>query len=432
MSDLLLPAIVLGIDTPIGLAIIRDLGDHGVKVYGIGRTPEALGMSSRHLQRGFVRADGEAALIAQLLELGRRFGKACLFAISESDIALLNRHRDTLVESFQLMFADEARMSRVLNKEQTYAAAVQVGVRVPMTEQVASMAEVLVLGNALRFPVVLKWANPNEVVAVLERSGLALDKTHYCYSADELIAYLQPYEEVGRYPLIQEYCAGYGLGQFVLMHQGEAHYVFQHRRVHEWPPEGGFSSLCESVSLASHQALMAKSIALLRELEWEGIAMVEYRHDPNTDESTLMEINGRFWGSLPLAQHAGAAFPWLSYSLLGMGQPVRQNSYRSGMRCRFMIPETKRLVRILFQKDKIADKSVSFRRLPELCEFLVDFVRPQTRYYVFKWTDPAPFFADVRHMMWASVRKVFSRRATASVALPPAAVDVADVDAKLR
>jgi predicted ATP-grasp superfamily ATP-dependent carboligase len=417
MNEVLLPAVVLGIDTPIGLAIIRDLGSRGVKVVGIGRSAGALGMSSRYLHEGLVRVAGEAALIEQLLELGHGLGKACLFAISESDIAMLNRHRARL-STFRPMFADEARMTRVLNKEQTYAAAARVGVRVPRTEQVASMAEVLALGGVLRFPVVLKWANPNDVVAILDKAGLALDKTCYCYSADELLAYLQPYEQVGLYPLIQEYCGGYGLGQFVLMHKGEAHYAFQHRRVHEWPPEGGFSSLCESVPLASHQDLMAQSIALLRELEWDGIAMVEYRHDPATGESALMEINGRFWGSLPLAYHAGAAFPWLSYSLLGMGQPVSQGGYRSGMRCRFMIPETKRLLRILFKPGMIADKNVSFRRLPELCEYLADFIRPRTCYYVFQWTDPAPFFADLGQMLRTGLRKVSGKRASARADAP--------------
>lgn len=404
MSITLLPAVVLGIDTPIGLAIIRDLGIHGVKVVGIGRSATALGMSSRYLHEGLVRATGEVALLAQLEALGARLGKACLFAISESDIAMLNRHRDRL-GAFQLMFADEARMTRVLNKEQTYAAAERVGLRVPRTEQVTGIEQVPALAQELRFPVVLKWANPNDVVDTLAKAGLTLDKTHYCYSAEQLLAYLQPYEKVRLFPLIQEYCAGYGLGQFVLMHKGEAHYAFQHRRVHEWPPEGGFSSLCESVPLAEHQALMAQSIDLLRELEWEGIAMVEYRLDPATGEAALMEINGRFWGSLPLAYHAGASFPWLSYSLLGMGQKVAQGSYRAGMRCRFMIPETKRLARILFRQDKIADKNVSFRRLPELFGYVADFIRPNTRYFVFQWRDPAPFLADLGQMLRTVLRR---------------------------
>jgi predicted ATP-grasp superfamily ATP-dependent carboligase len=410
MSAELKPAVILGIDTPIGLAIIRDLGSHGVSVTGIGRHASALGMASRYLHEGLLRANGEAGLIKQLQDLGRRLGPACLFAISESDIALLNRHRSQL-SGFVLMFADEARMTRVLNKEQTYAAAAQVGIRVPRTEQPGSMEEVLALAGTLRFPVVLKWANPNDVVHTLADAGLDLDKTHYCYTGDDLASYLRPYEKVGIYPLVQEYCTGYGLGQFVLMHRGEPHYTFQHRRVHEWPPEGGFSTLCESLPAESHQALMAQSIGLLRALDWEGVAMVEYRHDPDTGESALMEINGRFWGSLPLAYHAGAAFPWNLYRLFAMGQPVQQHPYRSGLRCRFIIPETKRLMRILFRQSAIADRALVFRRLPELAGYLADFVRPQTRYYVFEWRDPMPLLSDIGQIAGIFWRRVFRSRA---------------------
>lgn len=408
MNDQLLPAVVLGIDTPIGLAIVRDLGAHGVAVYGMGRTADALGSHSRYLHQAIVRAQGEAALVDQLCALAGRLGRACLFAISEGDIGLLNRHRARL-GAYQLMFADAARMTSVLNKEATYAAAARVGIRVPRTEQPASMADVTAIGATLRFPAVLKWANPNRVAAALAGAGLALDKTHYCYSAAELSTYLQPYEAAGIYPLVQEYCTGYGLGQFVLMHKGVAHSTFQHRRIHEWPPEGGFSSLCESLPLGQHAPLMAQSVALLRELDWEGIAMVEYRHDPATGTSALMEINGRFWGSLPLAYHAGANFPWLSYRLYGMGEAVTQQAYRGGLRCRFMIPETKRLLRILFQQDRIADKNVAFARLPELLSYLVDFVRPATRYYVFEWRDPAPFLADLLGAARVLARRVFRR-----------------------
>ena len=430
MSETLLPAVVLGIESPIGLAIIRDLGVHGVKVVGIGRAPDALGMSSRYLQHGYVRADGEVALIAQLVELGRQFGKACLFAISEGDIALLNRHREHLA-SYTLMFADALRMNRVLNKEQTYAAAAKVGIRVPRTEQACSMAEVRTLGASLHFPVVLKWANPNAVMGPLAAAGLALDKAHYCYSAAELMVYMGHYEPVGIYPLIQEYCAGYGLGQCILMQRGRAHTTFQHRRVHEWPPEGGFSSLCQSIPLDQHEALMARSVQLLRELEWEGIAMVEYRHDPLTGASALMEINGRFWGSLPLACHAGASFPWLIHALFGMGRVVAQQPYRSAIRCRFMIPETKRLARILFGQGAIADKTLSFRRGAELMAYVVEFIRPGTRYYVFEWKDPAPFFADLLHILKQALRRVVRRAGHGAIgasAMPTAH----ESDARLR
>jgi len=397
MTAPLLPAVVLGIDTPIGLTIVRDLGMRGVAVHGIAWSQGALGLASRYLHRGLMRAEGDAALIEQLIALSGELGTACLFAIAENDIALLNRHRDRL-PGYRLMFADAARMNRVINKEQTYAAAARAGLHVPQTRQIASMEQARAASRELRFPVVLKWANPHEVTRLLSAAGLALEKARYCHTPEELLGYLGPYQRVGVYPMAQEYCAGYGLGQFILMQGGEARYVFQHRRVHEWPPEGGFSSLCVSVAPERHGQLMRQSIALLRELDWEGVAMVEYRHDPATGASALMEINGRFWGSLPLAWHAGASFPWLAYELFGMGRTPAPAPYRAGVRCRFMAPETKRLLRVLFQPQRIADRSLAFKRLPTLIGYLADFLRPSTRYFVFSWRDPAPFFKDIRNI----------------------------------
>jgi hypothetical protein len=78
---------------------------------------------------------------------------------------------------------------------------------------------------------------------------------------------------------------------------------------------------------------------------------------------------------------------------------VTQQPYRAGIRCRFMVPETKRLLRILLQQNKIADRKLRFSRLPELFGYLVDFLRPGSRYYVFTWRDPRPFFGDLVQML---------------------------------
>lgn len=391
------PAVVVGIDTPIGLTIVRDLGATGVQVYGLGR-PRALGMASRHLYQGIERAPDGAGLIRQLTELSERLENACLFVVSENDIALINACRAQL-HRYRFMFPDRDRMDSVLNKNLTYAAAARAGIRVPRTEQISEFAHLESVCSNLRFPVVLKWANPHLVAKTLAASNLTLEKVRYCHSPQELIEYLRPFEKTGLFPLIQEYCAGYGLGHFILMKNGTAHYTFQHLRVHEWPPEGGFSSMCESLPQEVHQELMQDSINLLRELSWEGVAMVEYRHDPATGESALMEVNGRFWGSLPLAYHAGARFPRMMYLLFGCDLDIHPKPYQSRLRCRYMLPETKRLLRILFAQDKIADKELSFNRGAEVFNYLIGFIDPRTRYYVMTLDDPSPFLHDIRQMM---------------------------------
>ena len=98
-------------------------------------------------------------------------------------------------------------------------------------------------------------------------------------------------------PLVQSFCPGHGLGHMIFMHGGEALIRFQHRRISEWPPEGGSSTICESLPLTENADLLQKSVELLRAIGWEGAAMVEYRFEPRTGRAMLMEVNGRFWAA---------------------------------------------------------------------------------------------------------------------------------------
>lgn len=92
--------------------------------------------------------------------------------------------------------------------------------------------------------------------------------------------------------------SGVGGGQEFLSREGRILTVFQHERVHE-PPGGGGSSYRRSVPLDGE--MLRQSHSLLEQLRWTGVAMVEYKKDPVSGDFALMEINGRFWGSLSLA-----------------------------------------------------------------------------------------------------------------------------------
>lgn len=387
--------ILLGADSPIGLAVIRELGQHGVAVHAIGREPRSIGLYSRFATTRHVREKSEDALIAQIDRIGKDHACRWLMTIGESDILMLLRRRGDFA-FVKPIVPDPDAFATILDKGATFAVAEAVGIRTPRTISADSPASLAAAGARLGFPLVLKWANPHRVMAKLARLGRPLDKCRYVYSTDELLAYLKSMNEVGEYPLVQEYCPGVGLGQMIFMHKGQAIQRFQHLRVCEWPPEGGVSAVCESLPAEAHSETMAQSIELLKRLGWEGPAMVEYRHDPATGESRLMEVNGRFWGSLPLAFHAGAAFAWLTYQAGSGRTPQTPADYRVGLRCRYFVPELKRLVRILTAQDLIQDRALRFSRLREAVAFLGRYLDPRTRYYVFAMGDPRPFVEDIR------------------------------------
>lgn len=396
---------MLGLETQIGLHLVRELGRAGIRVVGIAHDPNAIGLRSRYLWRGIVVVRQRGVELMRVLHgLGEELGSCPLLAVSEANLSWLSEHRAAFGSIRPVLPRPEA-LEVVLDKRQTLAAASEIGLDVPRTVEPHSMDEVVRTAATFPFPAVLKWSDPNAVASRLADLGLPLVKAEYAYTPDEFVAIAKRYEALGAWPLVQEYCAGYGLGQFFYMYEGRAIRRFQHRRVAEWPPEGGFSSVCDDVPLDQHQALQEASIALLRKIGWDGVAMVEYRHDPVTGCSKLMEVNGRYWGSFPLAAQADAGFALLSYHLhSGLGPPPMP-PVREGLRCRMVATELKRLQRIWLQPERIVDRNFRIEKWRELRRFVFDFLRPGVRYYVWSWTDPRPFLQDMRNLVRSGLQR---------------------------
>ncbi len=380
-------AIVLGVDSPIGLTLVRELGAHGIRVHGIGKTARAIGGASRHCARLHVRPPG---VIADWLPpLIVQTGAAALLAVSESDLIALAA-LPAEMDGCRILTPRAEPLALVLDKRATLARAAAHGIAVPKSWQ-PDGTDV----PALTFPAVLKWADPPAVLPALAAAGIDFIKAEYAFDAAELRAKLARYDSIRTWPLVQSYAPGHGLGQMFHMADGRATLRFQHRRLHEWPPEGGVSTLCEAVPLTEHRALQAQSEALLADIGWEGPAMVEYRHDPATGQSILMEINGRFWGSLPLASHAGAQFGWEAYRRGVLDDAAPAPGPAGSVAARYMLPETRRLARVLWGRDRIGDPAFRAAPISDLADYLTRGFRPGQRHYVWSWRDQGPFWRDM-------------------------------------
>jgi hypothetical protein len=333
-----------------------------------------------------------------LRSIGREHGPCPLLSISEVNMLWLLDQAEAIKPLVAVLPPADA-LAAVLDKRRTLEAARKAGMDVPATWQPKSPADIAARATSFPCPAVLKWSDPNRVVPALEQAGVDFVKAEYADTREELMLALRRYDNLSQWPMVQQYCAGYGLGQFFYMKDGEAVQRFQHRRVAEWPPEGGVSSVADALPLSLHRELQEKSIALLRSLNWHGVAMVEFRHDTVTGKSWLMEINGRFWGSFPLAVHCGAGFAWISYRdacglpLEGLQPPLDR------LRCRMVGTEIKRLQRILLSPRRILDKHFKLRPWAELARFVSDFVRPGRRYYVASFDDPRPLLEDLLNLV---------------------------------
>jgi predicted ATP-grasp superfamily ATP-dependent carboligase len=390
------PAILLGADMPMGLAVVRELGEHGVQVHAVANSARGVGPYSKWATTRHIRPRDEQATIDFLNDLAAQHGAKFLLVVSEPDLVMVRGAQDAgRFENLRALIPEASQLAIVQDKSATYEVARRVGLPVPVTWQPEPGPQPPPVPAGLRFPCILKWANAKKANYELSRIGLGKLKAEYCYDADELRRALARYAPIGNYPLVQSFFPGHGLGQMVFMHKGEPLIRFQHRRVAEWPPEGGSSTVCESLPVSTNADLFEKSVDMLRSIEWEGPAMVEYRFDPRTGRAMLMEVNGRFWGSLPLAYHAGAHFGWYTYAVLGLGRQLGQPDYKIGLRCRFMIPETKRIARLLRNRGRTPNRELKFNVGSELRDYLLQFLSPRSRYYVFSFRDPMPFLHDI-------------------------------------
>jgi predicted ATP-grasp superfamily ATP-dependent carboligase len=390
------PAIILNIEELSGLAAVRELGEHGVRVHGVARW-RAPALYSRWLTKGYFSPKTDSGLIELLNAIAKREGPCFVIALTEHHASLIRRAGDAgELRGLRLLIPALDKLKLVNEKAAIYRIAEEIGVPVPRTWEPQCADDAAAPPTEVTYPCVLKYSNPLGIAPLLEQRGLPVFKSKYCYNSKELRNILLAHRPVGCYPLVQSYCAGFGLAHMLFLHEGNVILRFRHIRRLEWPPEGGVSAVCESLPVDHDDVLFAKSEALLKRIGWEGAAQVEYRYDAVTGRSWLMEINGgRFWEPLSLAYHAGAPFVWLTYAVLGLKTPVVVKPYTVGIKCRYIAHELRRLWMLLFRPDQVQNKELRFNRLNEVVTFFSRYLQPKTRYYLFSWRDPIPCIVDI-------------------------------------
>src|SRR5436309_218043 len=152
-----------------------------------------------------------------------------------------------------------------------------------------------------------------------------------------------------------------------------------------------------AIAEALDPALAEASLKLLRALEWEGPAMVEFRVDRETGNCIFMEVNGRYWGTSSLPILARVDFPLYHWQILRGEQPRVPGQYAIGMRWRWTPGYLDRLYSIMARSSGKIVCNTS--RIRELVQIPIDFL-PTIREALWSWSDPEPFFSELAASMY--------------------------------
>lgn len=176
----------------------------------------------------------------------------------------------------------------------------EIGVPVPASSIVRTLADLDGLPDDLQFPLVLKPAYSR----LIKQNRVHTFSVRRVKSRAQMVDAVR--ELIGSCPvMIQELLAGHGAGFNFLACDGQILSSYAHERVHE-PLEGGQSSYRKTIATDKYN-LRGHSEKLIREIGWTGIAMIEYRISGG--KPYVMEINGRLWGSIELGIFAGVNIP---------------------------------------------------------------------------------------------------------------------------
>jgi predicted ATP-grasp superfamily ATP-dependent carboligase len=310
--------------------------------------------------------------------------------VTEVTTFLVSRNRRVLLPHTAVAAPSFEAFDGTADKTLLVDRALAAGVPVPRTQFVDGIAALRGVLRQIEYPVVIKPFRSR----VRVNGGWLHTSVRYARSEAELVALYQRTDYLARYPsMLQERIVGPGTGLFVLCDHGRIRAEFAHQRLREKPPSGGVSVLAESIPVDPR--LVDHAERLLGPLGWHGVAMLEYKRDARTNRPYLMELNGRFWGSLQLAIDAGVDFPVLAYQLALGCPPGPRPAYRVGLKNRWLLGDLDHLLARLRGTDEHALPDGSPSRGQVIADFLKVAGRG-LRYDVFRLTDPRPFFHELR------------------------------------
>jgi len=374
------------------LAVVRSLGAGGYRCVVTCSSHGSIAGASRFVART-VRVpnalDQPLEFADAIVALVATERAAVVLPIAEQSLLAVLPVRDRLSPAI-VPFADHASFIQLTDKERLLEEASKLGIAIPAQVIVRDVDAVASMDfSTLQYPIVVKPAR-----SVSERAGVrtAFSVT-YASDATEL------HRKVGALPaaafplLLQQRVVGPGTGIFLLLWDGKVKAQFAHQRLSEKPPSGGESVYRESVSI--DEGLRDRSRALLDRFGWRGVAMVEYKRDAATGQPYLMEVNGRFWGSLQLAIDSGVDFPRILVACALGEHSQEMPSYRTGVRSRWWWGQIDHLVgrvRRSGAKDPLPPNTRSARRA--VGDLLLGPLRRADYEEVLRWTDPGPFWSE--------------------------------------
>ncbi len=381
--------LILSGNSPKTIASIRNFGRKGIYVTTSSDEKFAPAFFSKYSKKHFLYPSANKnpiQFIKTIIKVIKTDKHEVILPFNSPETYTIVKYKEKLIQFIKVPFHDYKAIMKAHNKEELSKIANELQIRIPKTHIIKKIEQLRKIADTIDYPVVIKL-----------KEGVGSIGLSYALSKNELIT---KYKETiakfnlksNNYPLIQAYIPGISYGVSLLFNRGDLRAFFTHKRLRQYPITGGPSTLRESVRNPKMEKI---AIELLRYLEWHGVAMVEFKVDKRDKTPVLIEVNPRFWGSLPLAIYSGVDFPFLLYKMAVEGDIEPVLNYKCGIKARWLLNDLRAI-------HALAKGSTDFTFLRELIRF-----KEQNLYYdTLSLEDPIPSIAFI----FAGIRELWKTR----------------------
>jgi len=323
------PAIVIGLDTLPGLQTARILARHGIPVIAIASDPSHHCCKTRVCQEIHFADTRSEEFITTLRQIAaNQPEKAVLYPCLDPAVLQISAHRDELEQSFHLALVEPATVELLNNKVAFYTYAAERGLAIPRTRFLRSAADIEPAVSELEFPLVLK---PSQRLPAWDRNT-----SSKAFKVADVAELREVYERCHTWTdtvIVQEWIEGDddSLYSCNCYFDGSSQPLatFVARKIRQWPPRIGFSSLGEEVR---DDFVRDETLRLFCGVKYKGLGYVEFKRDSRSGKAFIIEPNiGRPTGRSAIAEAGGVELLYTMYcDLLGLPLPERREQTFTG------------------------------------------------------------------------------------------------------
>lgn len=283
------------------LGICRVLGRYGVPIVIIDESKYNIARHSRYCVN-YVVVETKA-LIPQLVSRSmiESFSGWLLLPTNDIHVKLLSENKQELSKHYTVVVDDWEKVKCFYYKSLSYPMIERLGIPAPKTIIVESLDQLEQLADSMLFPVIIKPSVMVDFYSLFKKKAILCDSKALLIKEIKRVLEFLSFSDI----LIQEVISGdsynqYSVGLFAWEGKIKAHVTARRARQH--PIDfGNATTFAETVQLPLIEEYAS---AIMQDIEYSGLAEVEFKFDHRDGQCKFLEVNPRTWKWHSLANYA--------------------------------------------------------------------------------------------------------------------------------